>query len=235
MAKPAGANVGSFEPLTLADLAAQAGKTGGPIAGHAQLNATGAGPGFGAHFVDLEVDAETGRVTVGRYTAAQDAGTAIHPSYVEGQFQGGAVQGIGWALNEEYIYDAKGKLQNPGFLDYRMPVASDLPMIETILVEVPNPAASLRRARRRRGADRAADRRDRQRHRPRHRHPHGRPADVAAAPLRGARRGAAEADGGGVATRGRNRGDGGAAAVPLTPALAIRSRTAIVRGGKPHV
>ena len=118
------------------------------------------------HCVDLKVDDDTGCVTVGRYTAAQDVGTAIHPSYVEGQLQGGAVQGIGWALNEEYIYNAKGKLENPGFLDYRMPVASDLPMIETILVEVPNPAAPLRRARRRRGADRSAARRRRQRRSP---------------------------------------------------------------------
>lgn len=139
MAKPAGSNVGEFEPLTLAQLAAQAGKTGGPINGHAQLNVTGAGPGFGVHVCDLAVDSDTGVVTVGRYTAAQDVGTAIHPSYVEGQLQGGAVQGIGWALNEEYIYNTKGKLDNPGFLDYRMPVASDLPKIETILVEVPNP------------------------------------------------------------------------------------------------
>ena len=123
----------------MADLAAQAGRTGGPINGHAQLNVTGAGPGFGVHCVDLKVDDDTGCVTVGRYTAAQDVGTAIHPSYVEGQLQGGAVQGVGWALNEEYIYNAKGTLENPGFLDYRMPVASDLPMIETILVEVPNP------------------------------------------------------------------------------------------------
>ncbi|HTB40506.1 MAG TPA: molybdopterin cofactor-binding domain-containing protein, partial [Reyranella sp.] len=139
MAKPAGANVGTFEPLSIADLAAQAGRTGGPINGHAQLNVTGAGPGFGVHCVDLKVDEDTGCVTIGRYTAAQDVGTAIHPSYVEGQLQGGAVQGVGWALNEEYIYNSKGKLENPGFLDYRMPVASDLPMIETILVEVPNP------------------------------------------------------------------------------------------------
>jgi CO/xanthine dehydrogenase Mo-binding subunit len=139
MAKPAGSNVGEFEPLSIAQLAAQAGRTGGPINGHAQLNVTGAGPGFGVHVVDLKVDHDTGLVTIGRYTAAQDVGTAIHPSYVEGQLQGGAVQGIGWALNEEYIYNAKGKLENPGFLDYRMPVASDLPMIETILVEVPNP------------------------------------------------------------------------------------------------
>ena len=75
-----------------------------------------------------------------RYTAVQDAGTAIHPSYVEGQLQGGSVQGIGWALNEEYIYNADGVMDNASFLDYRIPVASDLPLIETIIVEVPNPA-----------------------------------------------------------------------------------------------
>ena len=138
-ARPAGSNVGEFEPLSLADLAASAGRTGGPINGHAQLNAQGAGPGFGVHVVDLAVDRDTGIVTIDRYTAAQDVGTAIHPSYVEGQLQGGVVQGIGWALNEEYIYNSKGRLDNAGFLDYRMPVASDLPMIETILVEVRTP------------------------------------------------------------------------------------------------
>ena len=138
-ARPAGDNAGRFEPLTIAQLAAQAGKTGGPINGHAQLNAQGAGPGFGVHICDLAVDPETGVVTVDRYTAVQDVGTAIHPSYVEGQIQGGAVQGIGWALNEEYIYYAKGRLDNAGFLDYRIPVASDLPMIEAVIVEVPNP------------------------------------------------------------------------------------------------
>ena len=53
--------------------------------------------------------------------------------------QGGAVQGIGWALNEEYVYGADGRLQNPGFLDYRIPVASDVPMIDTVIVETPNP------------------------------------------------------------------------------------------------
>lgn len=90
--------------------------------------------------MDLAIDGETGIVTIDRYTAAQDVGTAIHPSYVEGQLQGGAVQGIGWALNEEYIYNAKGRLDNAGFLDYRIPVCSDLPMIETAIVEVPNPA-----------------------------------------------------------------------------------------------
>ena len=74
-----------------------------------------------------------------RFVAAQDVGCAIHPSYVEGQIQGGVVQGIGWALNEEYIYDKNGRLDNAGFLDYRVPVSSDLPMIDAVLVEVPNP------------------------------------------------------------------------------------------------
>jgi CO/xanthine dehydrogenase Mo-binding subunit len=92
------------------------------------------------HCCDLEVDEETGHTKVLRYTAAQDAGTAIHPSYVEGQLQGGSVQGIGWALNEEYIINDDGSLDNASFLDYRIPVASDLPMIDTIIVEVPNPS-----------------------------------------------------------------------------------------------
>jgi len=92
-----------------------------------------------APFCDVEVDVDLGIVRVIRYTSFQDVGRAIHPSYVEGQLQGGAAQGIGWALNEEYIYDKNGRLENPGFLDYRMPTALDIPNIETILVEVPNP------------------------------------------------------------------------------------------------
>lgn len=127
------------KPLSMADIASKADKTGGAISGKANINAQGAGPGFGTHVCDVEVDPETGAVTVLRYTAIQDVGKAIHPSYVEGQLQGGAVQGIGWAINEEYVYNDDGQLQNTGFLDYRVPVASDLPMIDTVLVEVPNP------------------------------------------------------------------------------------------------
>ena len=126
--------------LTLKALAAKAAQTGGPIGAEVSLNAQGACPSLAAHICDVEVDPETGRCTVVRYTAAQDVGRAIHPSYVEGQIQGGVAQGIGWALNEAYLYDARGALLNPGFLDYRMPVASDLPMIDTILIETtPNP------------------------------------------------------------------------------------------------
>jgi CO/xanthine dehydrogenase Mo-binding subunit len=125
--------------LTLAALAARSARTGGPIGAQVSLTAQGAGPGFGAHICDVEVDAETGHVTILRYTAAQDVGRAIHPAYVEGQIQGGVAQGIGWALNEEYIFDRDGRMENPGFLDYRAPVASDLPMIEPVIVEVANP------------------------------------------------------------------------------------------------
>ena len=139
-AHPAGSNAGEFEPLSLAELASKAALTGGPIAVQTSVNAQGPGPAFATHICDVEVDEETGRVDITRYTAVQDAGRAIHPDYVEGQMQGGVAQGIGWALNEEYIYDEDGHLENPGFLDYRIPVASDLPMIDTIVVEVPNDA-----------------------------------------------------------------------------------------------
>lgn len=98
-----------------------------------------AGGGFAHAVVDVEVDPDTGKTTILRYTAIQDAGTAVHPSYVEGQMQGGAVQGIGWALNEEYYFEESGRMANSSFLDYRLPTALDVPMIETIIVEVFNP------------------------------------------------------------------------------------------------
>lgn len=140
MVRPAGPNAGTQAPLSLADIAINYHKTGGPISGSYSGVPEGGGQTFGVHIADVEVDPETGFVTVARYTVVADAGQAIHPSYVEGQFQGGAAQAIGWALNEELIYGADGTLQNQGFLDYRVPVASDLPLIETHIVEVPNPA-----------------------------------------------------------------------------------------------
>ena len=125
--------------FTFKQLAGRLNGTGGPIVGNANVNPTGAGPGFAVHIVDVEVDTETGKVDILRYTALQDAGKAIHPSYVEGQIQGGAVQGIGWALNEEYFFDNQGQMANSSFLDYRMPTSLDLPMIDTVIVEVANP------------------------------------------------------------------------------------------------
>jgi len=138
-AHPVSPNAGQFEPLTLKELSEKAPSLGGPVGASVQLNTQGAEGGFGTHICDVEVDTELGIVRILRYTAVQDVGRAIHPSYVEGQLQGGVSQGIGWALNEEYIYNKEGKVDNPGFLDYRMPVCSDLPMIDTLLVEIPNP------------------------------------------------------------------------------------------------
>lgn len=134
-----GEKYGNLSPLSLKDIAAKSGTTGGPIAGHSELVADGAGVSFATHICDIEVDPETGATRVIRYTVVQDAGKAVHPTYVEGQYQGGAAQGIGWALNEEYIYGKDGRLQNAGFLDYRIPVCSDLPMIDTQILEIPNP------------------------------------------------------------------------------------------------
>ena len=125
--------------MTFKELARQLLGTGGSITGASNVDPAGEGNGFGVHIVDLEVDPDTGKVTILRYTAVQDAGKAIHPSYVEGQMQGGVVQGIGWALNEEYFFNEQGQMMNSSFLDYRMPTALDLPMIDTVIVEVANP------------------------------------------------------------------------------------------------
>jgi CO/xanthine dehydrogenase Mo-binding subunit len=127
------------QSLTFAELAEKLNGSGGPVVGRATVSPRGVGGAYGLHIADVEVDPATGKVTVLRYTALQDAGRAIHPSYVEGQMQGGAAQGIGWALNEEYVYDPAGRMVNSSFLDYRMPTTLDVPYIETVIVEVPNP------------------------------------------------------------------------------------------------
>ena len=125
--------------MTFKELAAHLDDTGGPLVASAAAHPTSEGPAFALHIVDVQVDPETGKVDLLRYTAVQDVGTAVHPDFVEGQLQGGAVQGIGWALNEGYFYDAQGHLLNASLLDYRLPTCLDLPMIDTVLVEVPNP------------------------------------------------------------------------------------------------
>ncbi len=126
--------------MTFKELAAELNGTGGPIAGRGVVNPTGQGAAFAGLIVDVEVDKETGKIDVLRATIAQDVGKAIHPSYVEGQMQGGTVQGIGWALNEEYYMEDDGRMANSTFLDYRVPLALDLPMIDTVIVEKPSPA-----------------------------------------------------------------------------------------------
>ncbi|WP_417384299.1 xanthine dehydrogenase family protein molybdopterin-binding subunit [Gimesia sp.] len=134
-----GSVIGPDKSMTFKEIAIELSLGGEPLVGRGVSNHNEPGGAFGAHVVDVEVDPDTGKVDILRYTAAQDCGTAIHPSYVEGQIQGGAVQGIGWGLNEEYWYDTEGSMRNANFLDYRIPTCYDLPMIETIIVEVPNP------------------------------------------------------------------------------------------------
>ena len=124
--------------ISFKDMAERLNNNGGPIVGRATVNDRRNGNAFATHIVDVEVDPETGKVDILRYTAVQDCGKAIHPSYVEGQIQGGAVQGIGWALNEEYFFNENGQMMNSSFLDYRMPTSLDLPMIDTVIVEVPH-------------------------------------------------------------------------------------------------
>jgi len=125
--------------MTLKELASRLDETGGPVVASAAVRASKWGPGFAAHIVDVEVDPETGKVDILRYTAVQDVGKAIYPNYVEGQIQGGVAQGVGWGLNEVYLYNDQGQLVNSSWLDYRMPTTLDLPPIDTVLVEVPNP------------------------------------------------------------------------------------------------
>ena len=125
--------------VSFRDLAAKANRTGGPVSASATVQPRGAGGSCAGNIVDVEVDPETGKVDILRFTAVQDVGKAVHPSYVEGQMQGGSVQGIGWALNEEYFMDADGGMRNNTLLDYRMPTSLDLPMIDTCIVEVANP------------------------------------------------------------------------------------------------
>ena len=130
---------GGDKVIAFKELAKKLGETGGPVIGRATVKPKGVGGSFAGNIVDVEVDPETAKTKILRFTAFQDAGKAIHPSYVEGQMQGGSVQGIGWGLNEEYFMTADGAMANATLLDYRMPTALDLPMIDTCIIEVANP------------------------------------------------------------------------------------------------
>ena len=129
----------SKRKIDISELASKINPTGGPVTSTASVNLSVAGNGFGVGICDIEIDPQTGKTDVIKYTAIQDVGKAIYPAYVEGQIKGGAVQGIGWALNEEYYIEDDGSMANTSFLDYRMPTALDMPNIDVILVEVPNP------------------------------------------------------------------------------------------------
>ena len=109
-----------------------------PVVGKGSITARKQAPGFTAQVAEVEVDEETGQVTLLNWGIVQDAGFAINPLSVAGQMQGGATQGIGIGLWEEMVYDDEGKLINDGLLDYRMPTALDVPNIATHIVEVPS-------------------------------------------------------------------------------------------------
>jgi len=111
-----------------------------PVLGKANPAFTRQAPGFAAQLARLELDPDTGEVTLLDFVVVQDVGRAINPMGVEGQMQGGAVQSIGMALTEGLLFDDRGRLTNPSLLDYRKLTAADLPNLETIIVEVPAPA-----------------------------------------------------------------------------------------------
>lgn len=125
--------------FTFKELAGKLAGTGGTITCSAQDRQGGVGPQLAGNIVDVEVDPDTGKVSILRYTTFMDVGQIVHKDNVEGQMQGGVLQGIGWALNEEYFYNDDGAMLNTSLLDYRMPTSLDLPMIDTVILEVPNP------------------------------------------------------------------------------------------------
>jgi CO/xanthine dehydrogenase Mo-binding subunit len=111
-----------------------------PVLGAAHPAFTQQAPAFAAQIARIEVDPDTGEVTLCEFVGVQDVGKAINPLAVEGQMQGGAVQSLGIALTEALSYDDQGRLTNPSLLDYRKLTAADLPNLQTVIVEVPSPA-----------------------------------------------------------------------------------------------
>ena len=124
--------------ISLAELM-QATLTDGAVIGRGSSTKLPLGVEIGAHVCDVEVDTDTGLVTVLRYTAFQDVGLALNPAAVEGQIEGSVVQGLGWALMEGFDYAPDGRLRNASLLDYRMPTALDVPKIDCVIVETPVP------------------------------------------------------------------------------------------------
>jgi len=111
-----------------------------PVLGTSHVAFTQQAPAFAAEIARIELDPETGDLTLCDFAVVQDVGRAINPLAVEGQMQGGSVQSLGIALTEALMYDESGRLTNPSLLDYRKLTAADLPKIDTVIVEVPSPA-----------------------------------------------------------------------------------------------
>ena len=129
---------GEGRRITWKELAEQLPRLGGLISVSSVAHPAKAAPAVAGNIVDVEVEPETGKVNVLRVTVFQDVGQAAHPSYVEGQMQGGTVQGIGWALTETYSFTSDGIMANSSFLDYRMPTSLDVPNIDPVVIEIPS-------------------------------------------------------------------------------------------------
>jgi CO/xanthine dehydrogenase Mo-binding subunit len=110
-----------------------------PLEGHGGSVPPVLAPLTSAHLVHVRVDRESGEVKVLGYVIAQDVGRALNPAIIEGQLHGGATQGLGWALHEAMVFDDAGQLLTGTFLDYALPSSLDVPVFETIIVEVPAP------------------------------------------------------------------------------------------------
>lgn len=109
-----------------------------PVLGRGQTVVSEHSPGMAVHIARVRIDPDTGRPSAVRYIAIQDVGTAINPALVEAQMHGGAVQGVGWGLYEQLIFDEQGTPITGSFMDYTMPKASQSPDLEALLVEVPS-------------------------------------------------------------------------------------------------
>jgi putative selenate reductase molybdopterin-binding subunit len=116
------------------------------VADHQQIMATASHmsmhspPPFGAQYAEVEVDTETGQVTVTQLVMAVDCGTAINPRTAEGQIEGGLVQALGYAVSEEMVHDAAGRQVFTRFGDYRIFQADETPAIQAILVPTYEPS-----------------------------------------------------------------------------------------------
>ncbi len=97
-------------------------------------------PPFSTHFVEVEVDEETGEIEILKYLTLSDVGTPINPKAVEGQIEGAVAQGIGYTLYEELEFDENGHLTNPSFIDYHIPTSEEVPEIETEIVKTYEPS-----------------------------------------------------------------------------------------------
>ena len=123
--------------MSFRELAGELANSGGPVMGTGSLDAQDWSGAYGAHIADVEVDPETGKVTILRYTAVQDVGRVMNPVLAAGQVEGGVAQGIGWALLEDVQWE-NGRMSNATLTDYVIPTAGDAPPVHVVFLEHPH-------------------------------------------------------------------------------------------------